>query len=79
MVGREDFIAIKLFAHGPQDRIDAEQALLALARRGCAVRESGSLGEIQGPANDGWRLYLIDDEGADAGTLSGWARTVVSQ
>ena len=29
VVGREDFIAMKLFAHGPQDRIDAEHALLA--------------------------------------------------
>ncbi len=29
VVSREDFIAMKLFAHGPQDRIDAEHALLA--------------------------------------------------
>jgi hypothetical protein len=29
VVGREDFIAMKLFAHGPQDLIDAEHALLA--------------------------------------------------
>ncbi len=28
VVGREDFIAMKLFAHGPQDLIDAEHALL---------------------------------------------------
>jgi hypothetical protein len=29
VVGREDFIAMKLFAHDPQGRIDAEHALLA--------------------------------------------------
>lgn len=29
--------------------------LTALRRRGCAVRESGRLGEIQDSANDGWR------------------------
>lgn len=28
VVGREDFIAMKLFAHGPQDLFDAEHALL---------------------------------------------------
>lgn len=28
VVGREDFIAMKLFAHGPQDLIDAEHALV---------------------------------------------------
>jgi hypothetical protein len=30
VVGREDFIAMNLFAHGPQDLIDAEHALLGL-------------------------------------------------
>lgn len=29
IIGREDFIAMKLFAHGPQDLIDAGQTLLA--------------------------------------------------
>jgi hypothetical protein len=29
VVGREDFIAMKLFAHGPQDLADAEFALIA--------------------------------------------------
>jgi len=29
VVGRNDFIAMKLFAHGPQDCIDAQHALLA--------------------------------------------------
>ena len=29
VVGREDFIAMKLFAHGPQDTADAEFALIA--------------------------------------------------
>jgi hypothetical protein len=28
VVGREDFIAMKLFAHGPQDLVDAEHALV---------------------------------------------------
>jgi hypothetical protein len=31
VIGREDFIAMKLFAHGPQDLLDAENAL-AVAR-----------------------------------------------
>jgi hypothetical protein len=29
VIGREDFIAMKLFAHGPQDLVDAELALKA--------------------------------------------------
>jgi hypothetical protein len=29
VIGREDFIAMKLFAHGPQDLVDAELALAA--------------------------------------------------
>jgi hypothetical protein len=32
IIGREDFIAMKLFAHGPQDVIDAELALTAAGR-----------------------------------------------
>lgn len=33
VVGREDFIAMKLFAHGPQDLIDAEHALLGAGEK----------------------------------------------
>lgn len=29
IIGREDFIAMKLFAHGPQDLLDAEHAIAA--------------------------------------------------
>lgn len=32
IIGREDFIAMKLFAHGPQDIVDAELALTAAGR-----------------------------------------------
>lgn len=32
IIGREDFIAMKLFAHGPQDLLDAEHALTAASQ-----------------------------------------------
>lgn len=32
VIGREDFIAMKLFAHGPQDIVDAELALATAGR-----------------------------------------------
>jgi hypothetical protein len=34
VIGREDFIAMKLFAHGPRDILDAELALAAARQRG---------------------------------------------